>query len=169
MRSITQPLTHAAKTRRAPVRHSSIESCLPREFSVSSFMSRLPRRKRVVSGSKTVDSMSVQGRLRDALGSVLCRFGGGFFTRRKLRLERKHRPHHHLNSPRAISANPNTVFARRWAPKINRKTPPPSLRPRACRAFPETGLFKSKPFRWMRGGGGAESGLSFVVFCGVAV
>ncbi len=34
----------------------------------------------VITGSKTVGSMSVQGRLRDDSGSVICRFGVGFLS-----------------------------------------------------------------------------------------
>ncbi len=112
---------------------------------------RHPRRFGVVIGSKTVDSMSVQGCLSAGLGSVLCRFGVGLFTRKKLLLQHKYRPDKYLSDPGTVSVNPNTIFARTNAPKTNRKTPTRRLKHETEEIRPpSSGILVSRPSRICR-------------------
>ncbi len=82
MRSIAQHFTQAAKTPspRFPQRLGRESPLLLLKFPASSFKSQSPPRFYVGTGLKTVGSMSVQRRLRDVSGPVLCRFGVGFFA-----------------------------------------------------------------------------------------
>ncbi len=67
-------------------------------------------RKCVGSGSRTVDSMSVQCRLRDASGSVLCRFGVGFLKGKNHPKKYKHSPSKNLTPSPKSPTTPNTIL-----------------------------------------------------------
>ncbi len=89
------------------------------EFQVSSFQSLAPTqsspsgRNTVVSAPKAVSSPSVHSRLRDASGSIPCRFGAGFLTRKNYPEIHKHSPNLHLKSPPTFTSSPNTIFRTR--------------------------------------------------------
>ncbi len=93
----------------APLSPLLRDSAPPRENCRRLF---LPRRFTVVSGSKTVGSMSVQSRLRDASGSVLCRFGVGFLNPKTNVDDHNRLLSKHLSISNQISTAPNTIFAR---------------------------------------------------------
>ncbi len=78
-----------------------------------------PRRFGVVTGSKTVGSMSVQCRLRHGSGSVLCRFGAGFFAQFQSRLKFKHCRNNNLYLWPRLSPVANKNFTHFAPPRPN--------------------------------------------------
>ncbi len=96
-------------------------------FSAPGTQSSAPGRKGEIRGSKRGGSPSVWGDSREVGGPLRYRFRVGFSTRKKLRLNHKHRPHQHLNSPPKIPCSPNTILRTLRTPDRSTSAPACSL------------------------------------------